>query len=183
MKILAFTGMPFSGKSEAVSLARNRGYFVSRMGDLVWEETKRQGLVLTDENVGRIASEMRKTKGKDIWAKRTVEKIKGYNASKILIIDGIRNIEEVRYFKNNLSTDFILVTVHADESLRYQRAIARRRVDDSMAIDKIKERDRREIGWGLDKVINAADITITNNGALADFIEKIDSFFNGIEKR
>ncbi|HIG99167.1 MAG TPA: AAA family ATPase, partial [Thermoplasmata archaeon] len=43
MKIIAFTGMPASGKSEAVQLAKDKGIPVIRMGDLVWEETQRQG--------------------------------------------------------------------------------------------------------------------------------------------
>ena len=43
MKIIAFTGMPASGKSEAVQLAKDKGIPVIRMGDLVWEETRRQG--------------------------------------------------------------------------------------------------------------------------------------------
>ena len=75
MKIIAFTGMPASGKSEAVQLAKDKGIPVIRMGDLVWEETKRQGKPLNDKNVGSVASNMRKEHGMDVWAKRTVEKI------------------------------------------------------------------------------------------------------------
>ena len=76
MKILAFTGMPFSGKSEAVKIAREMNIPVVRMGDMIWDEVKKQGLVLTDQNVGNIATQMRKEHGKDIWAIRTIEKIK-----------------------------------------------------------------------------------------------------------
>jgi len=72
MKIIAFTGMPASGKSEAVQLAKDKGIPVIRMGDMVWEETKRQGKPLDDKNVGDVAHSMREKNGMDIWAKRTV---------------------------------------------------------------------------------------------------------------
>jgi len=85
MKVIAFTGMPASGKSEAVQLAKEKGIPVVRMGDLVWEETKRQARPLDDHNVGNVAHTMRKTYGMDVWAKRTVEKIHSFNNPPITI--------------------------------------------------------------------------------------------------
>ena len=68
MKIIAFTGMPFSGKSEAVEIAKKLGIPVVRMGDMVWDEVKKQGLEINDGNVGFIANKMRESHGMDIWA-------------------------------------------------------------------------------------------------------------------
>ncbi len=65
MKIIAFTGMPFSGKSEAVEITKQRGLPVIRMGDLVWDEVRSQGLPLSDETVGTVANKMRDKHGKD----------------------------------------------------------------------------------------------------------------------
>jgi dephospho-CoA kinase len=183
MKIVAFTGMPYSGKSEAVSVARDRGYPIVRMGDSVWTETRKQGLKLTDKNVGQIASEMRKLKGNDIWAKRTYEKIHEYNDSIILIIDGIRNDAEVRYFKENLSKEFVLVAILTVEDLRYKRAMLRRRIDDTSSFNKMRQRDKREMGWGIDKVINSAEVKITNNKGIEEFKSNINAFFDNLEKR
>ena len=50
MKIIAFAGMPCSGKSEAVQIAKEMNIIVIRMGDMVWEEVKKRGLTL-DEKV------------------------------------------------------------------------------------------------------------------------------------
>ena len=66
MKIIVFAGMPSSGKSEAVNIAKERNIPVIRMGDMVWEETKKQGLEINDKNVGMIADNMRKKYGMDI---------------------------------------------------------------------------------------------------------------------
>jgi dephospho-CoA kinase len=173
MKIIAFTGMPFSGKSEAVKIAKEQGIPVVRMGNMIWEETKKQGLELNDSNVGMIANNMRKTHGMDIWAKRTIKKIKSIKKTDLLVIDGVRNIEEVETFEKKLGKDFVLVAIKVSDKARHKRAMMRGRKDDSRNLDLIKERDRRELSWGLGNVIASADSVITNEGNLEDFKVKV----------
>ncbi|UCH72512.1 MAG: flagellar hook-basal body complex protein FliE [Thermoplasmatales archaeon] len=180
MKIIAFAGMPFSGKSEAVKVAKDRNIPVIRIGDMIWDEVKKQGLEINDKNVGKIANKMRKLKGKDIWAKRTIDKIKSADKTKFLVIDGIRNIEEIDTFKRELDKNFMVIGIDVPDEIRYKRAMDRGREDDSKDLDKIKERDKREIGWGLDLVISSADIVISNNGSVEDFRNKIGEIFNKI---
>jgi dephospho-CoA kinase len=173
MKIIAFTGMPASGKSEAVQLAKNKRIPVIRMGDMVWEETKRQGKTLDDKNVGEIAHCMREKHGMDIWAKRTVEKIRSLKKSPLLVIDGVRNMEEIEYFKQELGMDFLVIAIDAPDELRRKRAISRGRTDDSKNLKDLEERDKREIRWGLQKVIADADIVIPNNGSIENFKKQV----------
>jgi dephospho-CoA kinase len=177
MKIIAFAGMPFSGKSEAVEIAKELKISVFRMGDMVWEETKKQGLELNDKNVGTIANNMRKEHSMDIWAKKTIEKIKKIKNTKILVIDGVRNPEEVETFKRKLGDDFLLVAIQVSDELRHKRAMNRGRKDDSKNLTKIKERDNREISWGLNTVIASADIIISNEGSLEELRDKIKQVF------
>ncbi len=177
MKIIAFTGMPFSGKSEAVKIAKEQNIPVIRMGDIVWEETKKQNLELNDKNVGSIADDMRKKYGKDIWAKKTIKKIKKITNINILVIDGIRNCEEILTFKKKLGNNFLLIAIKVSDKLRYKRAMKRNRKDDSKEIAKIKERDNREISWGLNTVIASADIIISNDGSLEELHNNIKHFF------
>jgi len=180
MKILAFTGMPFSGKSVAVQLAKDYGIPVIRMGDMVWEEVKNQGLKLNDKNVGMIANQMRKEHGMDIWAKRTLEKMKTIDKKEIVVIDGVRNNEEIETFKQKLNGDFVVIAIKASTETRHQRAMNRGRQDDSKDERQIKERDQREIGWGLGDVIKYADIAIVNEGNLREFHEAIKEVFNAL---
>ncbi len=177
MKIIAFTGMPASGKSESVQLAKDKGIPVIRMGDLVWEETKRRGKQLDDKNVGDVAHSMREKHGMDIWAKRTVEKIRSLKQSPLLVIDGVRNVEEIEYFKKELGMDFLIIAIDAPDELRRKRAISRGRTDDSKNLKDLEERDKREIRWGLQKVIADADIVIPNNGSLEDFKKQVLTVF------
>ena len=173
MKIIAFTGMPCSGKSEAVQIAKDKGFLILRMGDMVWEETKNQGLELNDKNVGKVANDMREKYGMDIWAQRTVKKIKAIGKKDQIVIDGIRNIEEINFFKKELSNDFVIIAIDASDELRKKRALSRGRKDDSSNIKDFEERNKRELRWGLGKVITSADIVISNEGGIAEFKDKI----------
>ena len=75
VNVILVTGMPGSGKEEFIRVCQNKRIRVIRMGDFVREETRRQGLDLTDENVGGVAQNMRERHGFDIWARRTIEAI------------------------------------------------------------------------------------------------------------
>jgi dephospho-CoA kinase len=178
MKVIAFTGMPASGKTEAVQLAKDKGIPVIRMGDLVWEETKRQGKPLDDKHVGSVANAMREHYGMDVWAKRTVEKICSLKKPSNLVIDGVRNMEEIEYFKKELGLNFIVVAIEAHDELRRKRTLTRGRSDDSKDIKTIEERNQRELQWGLQTVIAEADIKISNNDSLAEFRKQVLDVLN-----
>ncbi len=180
MRVLAFTGMPFSGKSEAVKIAKEMNIPVIRMGDMIWEEVKNRKLELSDKNVGTIASQMREEHGKDIWARRTLEKIKSVENMNFIVIDGIRNVEEIDLFKKYLEGNFVVVAVEASDKTRQKRALTRTREDDSKDLQKIKERDRRELRWGLGVVIASADVVVSNEGDIEEFRDKVRKILDGI---
>jgi dephospho-CoA kinase len=178
MKIIAFTGMPYSGKTEAVQIAKEKNIPVIRMGELVWEETQKQKLALTDQNVGTIANKMRKQHGMDIWAQKTLEKIKSIKQTEYLVIDGIRNREEVNLFRKELGPDFLLIGIEASKKVRQQRIHLRGRTDDVYTMREFQERDKRELSWGLAEVIASSDIIVSNEGSLETFREKINEVFD-----
>jgi len=178
MKIIVFAGMPSSGKSEAVKIAKEKNIPVMRMGDMVWEETKKQGLKINDKNVGMIADNMRKEYGMDIWAKKTLKKIETKKEKNLLVIDGVRNIEEIETFKKKLGKDFIVIAIVASDETRQKRFLKRGREDDSKNIQDLKERDKRELGWGLGNVIASADIVISNEGKVENLQNEIFKILN-----
>lgn len=171
MRALAFTGLPGSGKSEAVAVARDRGLPVITMGDEVRAEAERRGLPPTDDHLGRIASEMRQQEGRQVWAQRCLPRLRDQQAT-VVVIDGIRNLEEVETFRQNLDA-FVLVAVHASPQSRYRRLRQRGRSDDSWSEEALRQRDQRELGWGLGTVMAMADAVITNEGTLEEFREKV----------
>ena len=180
MKIIAFAGMPCSGKTEAVQIAKEMGIPVIRMGDMVWEEVKNRRLELNEKNVGTIANQMREEYGMDIWARRTLEKIRLIGESESIVIDGIRNIEEIDAFRRELGGDFVVIAVETSYEIRQKRALNRSRKDDSNDVEKIKERDRRELRWGLGVVIASADVVVSNEGGIEEFRDKVRKILDGI---
>jgi len=180
MKIIAFTGMPCSGKSEAVEIAKDMNFPVIRMGDMVWDEVKKRKLPLDEKNVGNIADKMRKDFGMDIWAKKTLEKISRFEKEKCIVIDGIRNIEEIEIFKKRLGKDFVIIAVNASDEIRQKRFLNRGREDDSSDVQDFKDRDKRELSWGLGNVIASADIIIPNEDGLTAFKDDIKKILNRI---
>ncbi len=172
MKIIAFVGMPASGKSEASAVARSLDIPVVSMGDIVREETARCGLPPTDENIGGTGTELRREEGMAAVAKRCVPRIRSLR-SEITVVDGTRSIEEVNYFKRQFGNEFKLIAIHVPLELRFERIKNRARSDDMCSTDDLKRRDEREKGWGLDKAIEKADMTIENTGTLEKFREEI----------
>jgi len=51
--------MPGAGKSLVVDTARDLGYAIVTMGDVVREQTRQRGLEPTPQNVGKVMLELR----------------------------------------------------------------------------------------------------------------------------
>ena len=96
-----------------------------------------------------------------------------------IVIDGIRNIEEMDFFREKLGKDFLLVAIHASPETRYKRLMDRKREDDNLTIDRIKNRDERELRWGIGVLIALADVIIVNEGSLDEFKEKVINIILG----
>jgi dephospho-CoA kinase len=173
MKLIAFVGMPASGKSEAAAVARRFSIPVVSMGDIVRQETAKNGLPPTDENLGGTGTKLRREEGMDAIAKRCVPIIRSHD-SPVVVVDGTRNIEEINYFKKEFGNDFVLVAIQAPFELRFKRVKNRVRSDDMLSIEELRKRDEREKGWGLDKAIEIAEITINNTGSLERFRKEIE---------
>lgn len=179
MKIIAFVGMPAAGKSEASAIARDMNIPVVNMGDAVREETARRGLPPTDENMGSTGTDLRREEGMDAIAKRCMPWINELN-SPVIVVDGIRNMDEVNYFKEQFGSDFRLVAIHTPLEVRFRRAKNRARSDDMDSIHELYIRDEREKSWGLEKAIEMADITLVNTNSLDTFHKKIKQLLGNL---
>lgn len=183
MRVLGFTGMPGSGKSEAMEVAKARGHPVVRMGDLIWEEVERRGLPRDAKHVGEVANAMRESHGKDVWAVRTAERVRSVAQGRgLVLIDGIRNIEEVQTLRSELGADFVLVAIHTDPDHRFQRMMDRGRADDSRDANVLKARDEREMNWGIARTIALADEMLVNDSTLDAFRGKVGKLLDRLAK-
>ncbi|MBI4393024.1 MAG: AAA family ATPase [Euryarchaeota archaeon] len=178
MRVIGITGLPGAGKSIAAEVAKEAGVPVERMGDAVWEEVRRRGLPVTDENVSSVSDAMRKERHAAIWAERTSERLAASPAP-VVVIDGIRSMAEVEYFRATLGTDFTLVAITAPDDQRMKRVLARRRADEAQDRDRFEARDRRELQWGLADVVAGAEVTLENAGDISSIKRRFKAILEG----
>ncbi|MCS7368162.1 MAG: AAA family ATPase [archaeon GBS-70-058] len=165
---MCLTGMPGSGKTTISEFVKEMKIPVIAMGDVVREEAKVRGMEPTPKNLGKLMIEMRKKMGANIIAKKCVEKIKELN-SKIILVEGVRSLEEIEEFKK--IGDVKVIAVHSSPKTRYERLFRRGRCDDPKSWEEFKERDLRELDIGIGKVISLADEIIINEGTIEDLKE------------
>jgi len=160
--VVGLAGMPGSGKSLVVAVARLDGYAVVVMGDVVREETEKRGLELNPKNIGTVMLELRRNGGASVVADKCVPKIERKRSGKV-IVDGIRSLSEVDAFRKHFPR-FSLIAVHASAEVRFNRLYRRRRSDDPDGWEVFNERDMRELGVGLGNAIIMAEHIIVNEG-------------------
>ncbi|MDR7666157.1 dephospho-CoA kinase [Methanosarcina sp. Z-7115] len=168
MKIIAFVGMPASGKSEAARIAAEMGIPVINMGDVIRREVLRRGLEPNDSNTGMVATELRKCEGMDAVAIRCVSQIRE-KGSELVVVDGVRGIAEVECFRREFGEGFVLISIYAPIEIRFSRVQKRGRSDDMNSIEGLRRRDERELSWGMGEAIEASNVQIENNFTLETF--------------
>ena len=168
MKILTIVGLPGSGKTTAIEAIMDLGIVVT-MGDIVRGEAKKKNIEPSGNNLGKIAQQLRKDGGSGIIAKKCVELIIK-KTDEIIFIDGIRSLSEVNIFRKFWK--FPIIAIIVDEKKRLRRLFKRFRSDDPKNLEELKERDKRELKFGLEKVLKAADYKIKNNTTIDDLKKK-----------
>jgi dephospho-CoA kinase len=169
MKVIAICGLPGSGKTTAIEAIEDLGIIIT-MGDVVRNEVKNRGLEPNGVNIGKIAKELRKKEGPATIAVKCVSYIKSKNAE-VIFVDGVRSLSEVQIFRKYWR--FPIIAIVVDEKKRFNRLFERGRSDDPKSLIDLKERDKREIAFGLEKLLKNADYTIHNNSTIMDLKKKM----------
>jgi dephospho-CoA kinase len=176
MKIVVVSGMPGAGKEEFLSVASSIDIPFARMGDAVREAYSRSPEKDAGVSIGDFSTAERKRYGTTVWAKRTVEKMSG----SMFLIDGCRSMDEIRSFME-LGSDVIIVGIHSPPKERYERLVKRGREDAPHNLKEFRERDSREISWGLAEVIALSDIMLVNDSSLSDFHSASGKILKGLK--
>ena len=162
--------MPGAGKSTIVSKLKEQGYETFSLGDGVRSEAKKQNLEPTGENLGKLMLELREKNGPGAIAELLKNSIQN-STHEIIIIDGIRSIHEINVLKK--TGNLKLLAVNASPNTRFEFLSDRKRSDDPLTREKFEERDNREIGVGLQEIIQLADESIENNNVTIE--QMVDS--------
>jgi len=171
-RVFAVCGLPASGKGEFATILAKTGIPVLSMGDMIRAEVKKRNIEEYPEVFGEVAQQLRQQFGDDILAVRLCSAVDNLlEKHDVVLIEGLRGVAEYDVFHSHWSDRFSTIAVTADEEVRFQRIQLRGRAEDGDR-DSLKIRDEREIGWGLDVLINQADFTLSNDGSLSDFVNK-----------
>jgi dephospho-CoA kinase len=181
MRIICIVGMPGSGKSEAVEVFKKHGLSVVNMGDVIREEARKRGYDVTPANLGRVSIALRREYGEEEVARRCMGRIKAELASgRDVVVEGIRSLREVRYFREMFKGDFYIIALHSSPKTRFHRLKTRGRGDDPRDWETFEERDHRELGYGMGSAIALADYMVVNEGSLEELKEKIEEVYRRI---
>ncbi len=167
--VICLVGLPGAGKSTiAKIIKKNFSASVFETGDVIREEIKRRGLRYTkenDENVSRWFHAGRER----LIIRRTASKMKA-SGSGIAVVSGFFAPEEYRMLSGTGMT--VLIAIVADFRKRYMRELLRKRFA-SQTEKYLRERDRRELGEGLGKLLKAADYRIINVSGKRELEKKV----------
>ena len=94
------------------------------------------------------------------------------------IIESIRTVWEVELLKKQ--PDFILLSVDADQKVRYERALSRNSEKDHISFEKFQEQEALEASnqdpnkWNILACQKLADISLENDGDTALLFSRLD---------
>ena len=167
--IIALVGLPASGKSIASKILEAEGFAIIRFGDITDFELKKRGLTTTEEHENQVRNELRKSYGKDAYAKLNTERISRH---KDVVIDGLRSYDEYIYLKKKFGEQIRLVAISCPEEIRHKRMAGR--TVRPLSPQESLIRDKRELDvLGVRETLERVDITIENDSEFETFEKSI----------
>ena len=181
MTVIGIVGLPGSGKSEAAAVAREADVPVITMGDVIRAACRERGLDPATHH-GEVAQALREENGPGAIAERSLPMIEEALAdAETVVVEGIRSDAELERFEDAFGDAFTLVSVEAPFEVREERIDARER-DDPDA-ESLRERDERELGFGMGDATERADVVIENTGGLESFHEEVRTLLAEADRR
>lgn len=183
--VIGLVGPIASGKGTISEYLKSQGFTYFSLSNVVREETQARGLEMTRENLQNVGNDLRERFGGSVLVDKLAERIKKED---FVVIDGIRNPEEIYALKNNFNGK--IVNISAYKNRRIERYLERAKVrgEDDASLSSFKKIDARDLGQGesesgqqVQACIDLADFTLKNNGTIDDFHaeckEMLDNFF------
>jgi adenylate kinase len=177
--IIAVTGLPGAGKTEATDYFKDKELPVIHFGGNVTREVEKRGLSHSEINHKAVRMELRKKYGMEAMAvlsKPLIEK--GLAKSKVVIIDGLYSFQEYMYLRQEFKdVEVVLLTIWSDKKTRYSRISHR---PDRKQL-KGEERDLHEIiDANKGPTIAFSDYMIINGASREDFFSQLEHVYRDV---
>ena len=172
--VIVIVGMPGAGKSLASSVMKDRGIPVFVSGDIIRAEARRRKLKFTRKNLGELMLKIRREEGMAAVAKRLVPLVENVQG-RFAVYEGARSMEEAEELRRKYNV--VTIAIHASRTARFKRLQRRRRSDRPRRWADFEERDNRELGVGVGKLIALADRTVENEDTKQDLRRRMKRLF------
>ena len=181
--IIGITGKNASGKGEAASHLKSKGFIYYSLSDIIRDKATEAGLEHSRDNLIKLGNELRAKFGSGYLAEQINEKIRGQDRN--FVVDSIRNPNEARELMKN--RNFILVGIEAPIEIRFKRLLERNRLGDAKTLEGFKEQEQREnlksdTNQRLDATFAMAQKVIVNGGTLEELHKKIDGLIKELKQ-
>ncbi len=169
--VVGITGTIASGKDVVAKILKDKGFQTISLGEVIRDELRSKGIEINRKTQQDLGNQWRKEFGGHILAEKALKKYQSYDAP--LVINGIRNLDEVKYLKEN--SDFKLIGVDAPLETRWLRVQARNRDADLLNHDRFVIDDARDKGFN--EPLNGQQVGMCL--VQADFLINNDEEFTG----
>jgi dephospho-CoA kinase len=181
-KIIAFVGLPGTGKSAATIYLGEQGIPKVSFGDIVMAAVSAAGLEPTQANERDVREKMRLDPSGDIALAKITSQINDLIASgqHKIVLDGLGGWESYKGLRHAFPGTITVVAFTAQRHIRHKRLA--QRSENPLTSQQVDERDYDEIET-LNKggVIAMADYYIFDNGSLEMLHTQIDDLLRQIE--
>ncbi len=168
--IIGISGLYGAGKGEAVAFLEARSFYALSLSDVIRAELATRGLEETRERMIEVGNEIRASEGLGGLAERLAGTLV---ADRNYVIDSVRHPAEVEALRAH-TPEFRLVWIEADEAIRLERIIERKRNGDPRDLAELRRLEGRELGGAdpagqqLLAVQDQADDSIRNDAGLEE---------------
>ncbi|MFA5358379.1 MAG: AAA family ATPase [Patescibacteria group bacterium] len=180
--ILGFVGEMVSGKGTACKYLKEKYNAPSyRFSTILRDVLDRLYLEINRKNMQNLSMILRQNFNENIFAKVIAEDVKN-DPAQIITVDGVRRLADISYLKE--IPGFYLIYLTADEKIRYQRIIDRgENTDDkNKTFAEFQVEQHAEAENEIGPTGQTANLTITNNGTLAELQEQIEKILKKINE-
>ncbi len=189
--IIGLSGYIGSGKGKIAKYLEQKGFAYISLSEIVREEARIRGFIdkeFTRELLQNIGDDLRNNFSNSILAERAFKKAQN-SESEYVIIDSIRNPNEVKYLKTQ--NNFFLIGVIAPLKTRFQRMFRRKRSSDPQEWKEFIKADSRDrgidqpsSGQQVEACIKLADFIIENSfSEIEQLNQKIESILTEVQNK
>ncbi|MGV8151033.1 MAG: AAA family ATPase [Candidatus Woesearchaeota archaeon] len=171
--VIGLTGTIASGKATIAELLKQKGFTLQVLSAIIADELRKEGREVVRTSLQDKGNDLRAKLGGQALVELTLKKHQSYSTP--LVIDGIRNLDEINYLRKRDDIIFYLIGVDAPIETRWNRINKRNRDIDLLDHDKFILDDARDRGFN--EPLNGQQVGMCL--VQADFLINNDEDFTG----